>query len=373
MKTLNRVLLIVLIALPAISAAESRWYDQATVDSGGELFKQNCVSCHGLNAEGTKDWKKTDSDGKYPPPPLNGSAHAWHHSKDLLKKTIREGGAKLGGVMPGFGEKFSDEDLDALVAYFQSKWPDDVYHKWAGRFKVGEIPSIESFTGQSSSTPLAENKMTSLLRMRLPAQAISEPVETPVTGIYQTQFGSQYAYLSEDGRYIFLGSLVDLETGKNLTDIAKGQTALVELSKVSLDDKVIFPAKGEEKAVLNVFTDTTCPYCKKLHEQVDKLQEAGISIHYLPYARGHKNGPGYESLRQVWCAKDKLKAMDIAKGLDIGDLPDSDCERGKFIDEGYALGNRVGVTGTPALYKSNGETIQGFVPYAELIPMVLGE
>lgn len=373
MNILNRILLITLVALPTIASAESRWYDQAAVDQGSNLFKQNCASCHGLNAEATKEWKKTDSDGKYPPPPLNGSAHAWHHSKDLLKQTIREGGTKLGGLMPGFGDQFSDEDLDALVAYFQSKWPDEIYDKWAGRFKVSEIPSIESFTEQPASTQLPENKMTTLLRMRLPAQPISEPVETPVDGIYQTQFGSQYGYLSEDGRYIFLGSLIDLKTGKNLTDIAKGQTALTELTKVSLDDKVIFPAIGEEKAVLNVFTDTTCPYCKKLHEQVGKLQQAGISIHYLPYARGHKNGPGYESLRQVWCAEDKQAAMNIGKGLSTGELPDGNCKKGDFVDVGYALGNQVGVTGTPALYKSNGETIQGFVPYAELIPMVLGE
>lgn len=67
----------------------------------------------------------------------------------------------------------------------------------------------------------------------------------------------------------------------------------------------VFPATGEEKAVLNVFTDSSCPYCKKLHEEVSKLQEAGISVHYIPYPRGGSRGPGYQELKQVWCAKDK--------------------------------------------------------------------
>ena len=371
MKILIKLILITPLILPPVLLAESRWYDESAVNRGSVLFKLNCASCHGINAEATPDWKKTDSNGKYPPPPLNGTAHAWHHSKELLIKTIREGGAELGGMMPPFEGKFSDRDLDDLVAYFQSKWPDDLYHRWAERFLAENDSASEIVPVQALQTQSPENDMTSLLQLRLGSKNVSNPIKTPVDGLYQTQFGNQYGYLSKDGRYIIIGNLIDLQSGKNLTQLAKGKTVIGELNRVSLDDKVIFPARGEEKAILNVFTDTTCPYCKKLHEQVGKLQEAGISIHYLPYARGSSQGPGYQSLKQVWCAKDKQEAMGIAKGLDIGDLPDGNCEKGKFIDEGYALGNRVGVTGTPSLFKSNGENIEGYVPYQELIPMVL--
>ena len=88
---------------------------------------------HGANAEGTADWKKTDANGNYPPPPLNGSAHAWHHSIPQLARTIKEGGIKLGGVMPPFGDKLSDQDVLAVIAYFQSKWPDEIYTSWHNR------------------------------------------------------------------------------------------------------------------------------------------------------------------------------------------------------------------------------------------------
>jgi thiol:disulfide interchange protein DsbC len=371
MKTLYRMIFITTLLLPTILQAESRWYDQSALDKGSALFKQNCASCHGENAEATPDWKKTDSNGKYPPPPLNGTAHTWHHSKDLLKKTIREGGAKLGGVMPAFEDKLSDQDMDAVIAFFQSMWPDDIYQKWAGRYLSGDIPPIGPTEPQPANSQASENKMTNLLRLRLGNKAVSNPVKTPVDGIYATQFGGQYGYLTQNGRYVFVGELIDLETGQNLTGLAKGKTAITELNKVALTDKVIFPAKGEEKAVLNVFTDTSCPYCKKLHEEVGKLQDAGISVHYLPYPRGGRQGPGYQALKQVWCAKDKPKAMSIAKGLELGELPAGDCEKGKFVDQGHALGIKVGVNGTPSLFKSNGENIQGYVPYQELIPRVL--
>ena len=365
-----RLGLLISLLFAATVQAESRWYDQATVDQGAKLYSQNCASCHGINAEGTADWKKTDANGNFPPPPLNGSAHAWHHNKELLKRTIREGGAKIGGLMPGFADKLSDEEMNAVIAYFQSKWPDSVYQKWAGANAASDMPSISNIV-ETLEQATAENKMTALLKQRLGKSQISKPVSTPLEGIFETQFGPNFGYLSQDGRYIIVGNLIDLESGQNLTNIAKGKTALAAINKFALEDKTVFPAIGEEKAVLNIFTDTSCPYCQKLHAEVSNLQEAGISVHYLPYPRGGSQGPGYQTLKQVWCANDRSRAMNIAKGLEQGDLPAGDCANADLVDKGYALGNRAGVTGTPALYKSNGEIIQGYVPYQQLIPQVL--
>ncbi len=120
-----------LVSLNTIAA--DRWFNQGVVDYGAGLFQQNCAVCHGANAEGTADWKKTDANGNYPPPPLDGSAHAWHHSIPQLVRSIKEGGIKLGGVMPPFGEKLSDQDVLAVIAYFQSKWPDEIYARWHDR------------------------------------------------------------------------------------------------------------------------------------------------------------------------------------------------------------------------------------------------
>ena len=104
------------ILLSATAQADNgRWYGSDQLDKGGQLFQQLCASCHGANAELTIDWKKTDSNGKYPPPPLNGTAHAWHHSLKQLKQTIKSGGVPLGGVMPAFESKLSDADIDAVI------------------------------------------------------------------------------------------------------------------------------------------------------------------------------------------------------------------------------------------------------------------
>ena len=77
-------------ALPANAA--DRWFDDKLVSTGADLFQQHCAVCHGANAEGTREWKKTDANRNYPPPPLDGSAHAWHHSIAQLARSIEQGG-----------------------------------------------------------------------------------------------------------------------------------------------------------------------------------------------------------------------------------------------------------------------------------------
>lgn len=112
----------------------NRWYSAGQITQGGQLYKSNCASCHGDKAQGlTKNWKETLADGSYPPPPLNGTAHAWHHPLPQLLRTIERGGVPLGGVMPGFADKLNDKERLAVVAYFQSFWADDIYQSWEER------------------------------------------------------------------------------------------------------------------------------------------------------------------------------------------------------------------------------------------------
>ena len=116
--------------LPANIPIKPRWYTQAQVDQGETLFRKNCAICHGQNAEGTSDWKKRDTEGFLPPPPLNGTAHAWHHSRDILRKVVREGGANFGGKMPGFMNLLTDQQIDNIIAWLQSHWGDETYRRW---------------------------------------------------------------------------------------------------------------------------------------------------------------------------------------------------------------------------------------------------
>lgn len=214
-------------------------------------------------------------------------------------------------------------------------------------------------------------RVTDLLSSRLGGAQVARVEETPVDGIYQTRFGSKFAYLSSDGRYVFVGDLIDLQSQTNLTEESRRGIARQALDAFDVNDLTVFPAQGTTKTVLNVFTDTSCPYCRKLHEEVPELQKAGIEVRYFPFPRGGARGPGYAELKQVWCGENRQVTMDIVKGVSVGDLPKGDCENADVVDRGYTLGNEIGVEGTPALFTSSGVKIEGYVPYAKLIPMLL--
>jgi thiol:disulfide interchange protein DsbC len=158
-----------------------------------------------------------------------------------------------------------------------------------------------------------------------------------VAGIFRVKIGSDYVYLTADGQYAFAGSLVDLSTGENLTEAKRSGDRLEALSGFPADDFVLFPAEGEERARVLVFTDTTCPYCRKLHQEVPALLKAGVTIAYIPFPRGGKGSPGEQALRSVWCAEDRPAAFNIAVGQADGTLGTADCPTAAVVDAGYRL------------------------------------
>ena len=104
--------------------------DPAFLMRGSRVYQENCASCHGGMAQGAPNWHIPGPDGKYPPPPLNGSGHAWHHPHAALKMTIREGTLRLGGNMPAWKDKLPDDDIEAVIAWMQSVWPAEIYQAW---------------------------------------------------------------------------------------------------------------------------------------------------------------------------------------------------------------------------------------------------
>ena len=130
---ITAVLLLVFTTACADSAEDTvpgRWYTAEQVEAGAPLYQSWCAQCHAADGSATADWRTPDANGNYPPPPLNGSAHTWHHPMEVLTGTIAEGGAAFGGVMPGFGHVLDEADRLAIVAWIQSLWSDDIYRRW---------------------------------------------------------------------------------------------------------------------------------------------------------------------------------------------------------------------------------------------------
>ncbi len=119
--------------LPGLDATpehHQRDWDNETLQYGERLYMQNCAVCHGENREGAENWRQRDADGYMPPPPLDGRAHTWHHPYWQLKDMIRYGAEARGGAMPSFEDTLSYDDVEAIIAFIQAQWPDEIFEAW---------------------------------------------------------------------------------------------------------------------------------------------------------------------------------------------------------------------------------------------------
>lgn len=137
----SALIVLTVLALPATplfaaadgAAPEPDRRNFASVMRGAKLFQQNCAACHGKRAEGTPNWRTPAANGKFPPPPLDGSAHAWHHPTRDLLQTIRFGTIAMGGGMPAWGGTLDEQQMMDILSWLQSKWPEEKYQEWQRR------------------------------------------------------------------------------------------------------------------------------------------------------------------------------------------------------------------------------------------------
>lgn len=206
----------------------------------------------------------------------------------------------------------------------------------------------------------------SKLQPDLPIEAIAE---SPMTGLFQVQLkGGRLLYASGDGQFLLQGNLYQFKDGSavNLTEKAESKGIAKLINEVPLNEMVVFAPK-QPKTHITVFTDTDCGYCQKLHSEVPELNRLGVEVRYLAFPRQGQGSHGYNSLVSVWCAKDRLDAMNKAKARQ--ELPPGTCENP--VMKQYALGQAIGVNGTPAIVLANGQLIPGYQPAPQLAKIAL--
>lgn len=188
---------------------------------------------------------------------------------------------------------------------------------------------------------------------------------SPIPGLYEVVFGPHIVYVSADGRYLVQGDVVDLEKRENLTAEKRKRARLEAVNGLGENSMIVFVPQ-KVKHTITVFTDIDCPYCAKLHREVGELNDLGVKVRYVAYPRAGIPSPSYDKTVSVWCADDPKKAIGDAKfGKPV---PEKRCENP--VKDHYALGQSVGVSGTPAIMLEDGELLPGYVPAKRLVRII---
>nr|WP_240956208.1 DsbC family protein [Wenzhouxiangella sp. XN79A] len=185
--------------------------------------------------------------------------------------------------------------------------------------------------------------------------------ESAIPGVLQVRLGGDIVYMSEDGRYLMQGRLLDLESRTDLTNAAKTEIRKDLVQAIDTEQLIRFGPDNPEYELL-VFTDVDCGYCRRLHQQISEYTEAGIRINYLAFPRAGAGSETFRKMDAVWCSDDQHAAMDEAKA---GGSPTAEACQSPVAEQ-YRLGQALGVTGTPALLTMDGDLIPGYVPADDL-------
>jgi thiol:disulfide interchange protein DsbC len=185
---------------------------------------------------------------------------------------------------------------------------------------------------------------------------------SPVPGLYQVLTSGQVIYITADSRYIFQGQLYDQVNGVNLTEQAKSVVNAKLLAKFD-DSKTIVFAPKKTKYTVTVFTDTSCGYCRKLHQEVPELNKQGVKVRYMMFPRSGPDSPDGKILESIWCSSNRQEAMNIAKSG--GKVPEKSCANP--IAEHMELAQKFGLRGTPLMVTPKGTVIPGYLEPAQLV------
>lgn len=191
---------------------------------------------------------------------------------------------------------------------------------------------------------------------------VSSVADSPVPGLLQIGTNQGLFYTSSDGKFLVHGRIFNVDAGmRNETEITLSEMRLEGVSDFS--DSVIEFKAEKERYVVNIFTDITCGYCRKLHNEIAEYNKNGITVRYLAFPRGGLVSQSYKDMVSVWCSTDKQEAMTTAKGG--GQIDDSSCEN--KVAQQYKFGQAIGVSGTPNIVLPNGTMVPGYQPPQELL------
>lgn len=224
-------------------------------------------------------------------------------------------------------------------------------------------------TGEASN--LSERNAQQRLISTLEGHFKKAGINAKITGIKTTEVpnmswvsleGMAPVYVTNDGKYLIQGDVIRLGDKElhNVSETLQSDVNKKIFANLKAEDLLIYPAKGKTKHVIYVFTDVSCPYCHKFHEQMDEMNSKGIEVRYIAWPRGEQHMPAMEA---IWCNSDRRAAFDQA--IAGGSITPTTCKNP--VKDQYQMGLNIGVNGTPGVYSSKGLYLGGYMSTSELL------
>jgi thiol:disulfide interchange protein DsbC len=193
--------------------------------------------------------------------------------------------------------------------------------------------------------------------------------KTPIAGVYAVVFNDLIKYTDGSGRFIFRGATLADRHGNDLGEkilnkaaVVQGKQNLGAIAALNEQEMIVYKAENE-RTHITVFTDTNCPFCYKLHQEIDTYLTNGVSVRYLFFPREGKGSASYYDAVSVWCSDNRHEALDtVESGQSIETKLCS-----HPVDKHLVSVKRLNLMGTPAIMLEDGRLMHGYYPVREVL------
>ena len=214
---------------------------------------------------------------------------------------------------------------------------------------------------KAAASPGAEHAVRASLSDVIPDAEPDYIGAAPFAGFREVLLDGQVLYVSDDGRYLVQTPPIDLKSRTAAASPGLADFRRQALAGVPKEERIVF-APPNPVYTVTVFTDVECGYCRRMHDQIAEYNRQGIAVEYLAFPRMGMASQDFRDMVSVWCAPDRRQALTRAKT----GQPVQARSCTSPVAMHYALGKRIGVNGTPAVFAPDGTQLGGYSPPADL-------
>ncbi|MEO6155962.1 MAG: DsbC family protein [Thermomonas sp.] len=219
-------------------------------------------------------------------------------------------------------------------------------------------PAAVNALAKSAVAGTPDARVREVLKDLNPRISIDQIGPAPFSGFREVVASGQVIYVSDDGKYMLQGGLLDIAQRKDLTEVAMAKVRANVLKTLPTSDRIVFAPAGKPKHTVVVLTDIDCGYCRKFHSEIAEYTKRGIEVEYMAFPRAGIGSPDFNKMVAVWCAADRRKALTDAKNDRAVAM--KTCTNPVTMQ--HAAGMRMGLTGTPMILTLEGVQLGGYLP-----------
>jgi len=211
----------------------------------------------------------------------------------------------------------------------------------------------------------AADKVKAELKKKLTDVQVDSVRKIAYGNLFEVTVGSELFYTDEKASFLFLGSIVDLKTRENVTELRMRQLNRVDFATLPLDNAVkIVRGNGSRKVA--IFADPNCGYCKRFERDLLGVSDITVYLFLYPIL----SPDSIQKAKAVWCAPDKGKAWIDYMARDMSVPVDTSCATP--IDKVLEYGKGKKIQGTPTIFFEDGERVPGAMAIADFEKKLAG-